>query len=153
RDREGVVDAADYERLRAEIADRLRKWRDPVNGNLVMRKVWTRDELYVGECKDMAPDLILDLATPGGYSYVGLPSGGRPGPTVRRLARGELSGGKLRGMSGSHRAEGFFALSGPSIQHGRMEGASIIDMAPTILALTGVPIPMEWDGRVLPCLA
>jgi arylsulfatase A-like enzyme len=32
---------------------------------------------------------------------------------------------------------------------GRVEGARLVDMAPTILALMGEPIPAEMDGRVL----
>ena len=31
----------------------------------------------------------------------------------------------------------------------RTEGASVIDIAPTILDLLGVPRPKEWEGRSL----
>jgi hypothetical protein len=79
-----------------------------------------------------------------------LQSGG-DGPTVEVLPVG-ARGGKLHGMSGSHRADGLFALAGPGVSAGEVMGAGIADMAPTILALLDVPAPADWDGRPLPCL-
>jgi hypothetical protein len=45
---------------------------------------------------------------------------------------------------------GVVALWGPGVKRGhKLEGAQIIDLAPTILALLGVEIPRHMDGRVL----
>jgi hypothetical protein len=115
--------------------------------------VWRRDEIYTGSAVTNAPDLILDLHTPGGYSYVALPSAGSTGEAVERLDAADLTGGKLRGMSGSHRADGLFALAGAGVAQGELSGCGIADMAPTILALCDVPIPDDWDGRLLSCVA
>jgi hypothetical protein len=112
--------------------------------------VWRRGELYHGPCIGDAPDLVLDLGTPDGYSYLSVQSGG-DGPTVEDLPLGGR-GGKLRGMSGSHRADGLFALAGPAVSAGEVLGAQIVDMAPTILSILDLPVPADWDGRPLRCL-
>jgi arylsulfatase A-like enzyme len=39
---------------------------------------------------------------------------------------------------------------GPGMRRGHtLEGATIMDLAPTVLALQGVPIPSDMDGQVL----
>jgi hypothetical protein len=92
---------------------------------------------------------VLEPETPGGYSYVGVPSYGTPGPSLRSIEPSAL-GGKLAGMTGSHRADGLFALCGEGIVAGRFEGAHIMDLAPTILTLCEVAVPQGWDGHTLP---
>ncbi len=55
-----------------------------------------------------------------------------------------------RGISGTHRMNGVFLAYGAPIQAGvEVEGASLIDLAPTILHLMGLPIPDQIDGRIL----
>jgi arylsulfatase A-like enzyme len=45
---------------------------------------------------------------------------------------------------------GVVALWGPGVKPGhRLSQTSIVDLAPTILALLGVEIPRDMDGRVL----
>jgi predicted AlkP superfamily phosphohydrolase/phosphomutase len=152
RERCGTVRAADYEAVCEQVTDRLLSWRDPLSGGRVVRHVWRREALYHGAQTGLAPDLVLDLETPGGYSYVGLPSYGEDGPAIAPMNNAALGGGKLTGMSGSHRADGLFVLCGDGIAPGRCAGAHIADMAPSILALCGLPVPAEWDGRALPCV-
>jgi tetratricopeptide (TPR) repeat protein len=49
-----------------------------------------------------------------------------------------------------HRREGVFLLSGPAAARGDLrEPATLFDVAPTILALLGIPIPNDFPGRVL----
>ncbi|MEI6503889.1 MAG: hypothetical protein WCP21_22990, partial [Armatimonadota bacterium] len=51
---------------------------------------------------------------------------------------------------GNHRREGLLVVAGPGTPVGTVpEGVSIQDLAPTFLALLGVPAPGELDGRVL----
>lgn len=150
REPEGTVSRDDYEDVRAELAAGLREWRDPERGTPVVHAVRYREDVYSGPHVAMAPDLILELSMPEGYSYVCLPSRATSGPPVQRLTGEDLRGGKLRGMSGSHRSDGLFILGGEGITPVRFAGASICDMAPTILTLCGVAVPAGWDGRVLP---
>ena len=49
-----------------------------------------------------------------------------------------------------HRLEGTIILRGPGIRRGvRLERASVFDVAPTILALLDLPVPLDMEGRVL----
>jgi len=49
-----------------------------------------------------------------------------------------------------HRLQGVFAATGPGIKRDELiYGTSLLDIAPTILALLGLPIPDDMDGRVL----
>ena len=149
----GQVPASEYERTCARLAEQLLGWEDPIHGTKVVRRVRHRDEVYDGACVESAPDLILDLETPGGYSYVCLPSYGQAGAAVERMSGSALSAGKLSGMSGSHRPDGLFILAGPGVAPGHLCGAAMADMAPTVLALCGVGVPSGWDGRPLRCLS
>lgn len=151
RDRCGTVPVREYDERCEEVRAALLAWRDPRTGDPVVAKVWRRDELYTGDGVATAPDLVLELATPGGYSYVGVPSLGGDGPAVAPLDPAAL-GGKLAGMSGSHRPDGLFLLCGAPVQPGRVDGAGIADLAPTVLALCGVAAPADWDGRALAAL-
>ncbi len=152
RDDGGTVPVAQYQSLCDELTERLLGWRDPLTGGRVVRRVWQRDGLYHGPYVSLAPDLVLDLETPGGYSYVGLPSYAEDGAAIEAMDAAALGGGKLAGMSGSHRSDGLFVLAGEAVAAGRVDGAQIADMAPSILALCGLPVPGQWDGRLVPCL-
>ncbi len=61
-----------------------------------------------------------------------------------------LPGGQVTiGQSGVHALDGLFlAAGGPVIAGVRVE-ASIYDVAPTVLALLGMPVPDDMTGRVL----
>ncbi len=49
-----------------------------------------------------------------------------------------------------HRRFGVLVLSGAHVRPGaRLEEASVYDIAPTVLALFGQPVPASWPGRVL----
>ena len=118
----------------------LLAWRDPVNGERGgARRSGSATRSISGPCVAMAPDLVLDLATPGGYSYVGLPSYGEDGPAIEALDPAALGGGKLRGHERqSSRRRPVHAAPATAVRPGRVDGAQIADMAPTILALCGV---------------
>ena len=49
-----------------------------------------------------------------------------------------------------HRPQGVFVLHGPGVQaDARVEGAMLLDIAPTVLALLGLPAGDDMEGRVL----
>jgi hypothetical protein len=56
----------------------------------------------------------------------------------------------ITGLSGHHRPDGVLILSGAGVkQDAGLEGASIMDLTPTILHALGVDVPQDLDGRVL----
>jgi hypothetical protein len=50
--------------------------------------------------------------------------------------------------TGYHRRRGSLGLWGRAVEPGAVVTARITDIAPTILAYLGVPVPDEVDGRV-----
>ncbi len=56
----------------------------------------------------------------------------------------------IRDLSGSHRSEGICILRGPMIRpRAEIQSAGVLDIAPTALALLGLPLSREMPGRVL----
>jgi hypothetical protein len=52
--------------------------------------------------------------------------------------------------SGTHEVEGIFIAAGPAIKAGhKVEGVTLTDITPTILALMGRPVARDMDGEVL----
>jgi predicted AlkP superfamily phosphohydrolase/phosphomutase len=49
-----------------------------------------------------------------------------------------------------HREDGIIFISGPGIKRGgEVDGASVLDVTPTVLALAGLPVARDMDGRPL----
>ena len=52
--------------------------------------------------------------------------------------------------SGNHRMEGILMMIGEDVAAGKhLEGATVLDIAPTVLSLLGHPVPAYMEGRVL----
>jgi predicted AlkP superfamily phosphohydrolase/phosphomutase len=138
REPEGNVEpGAEYEELRHALIRDLRSLRLP-NGNPLVEYIWKKEEIYHGPHMDQAPDILF------------LPT------NLETIAFGDFEFGSNRitepsyGVSSSHRMKGIFIASGPSIRAGAsIENAGLIDLAPTILHLLGLPVPLDMDGRVL----
>jgi predicted AlkP superfamily phosphohydrolase/phosphomutase len=56
-------------------------------------------------------------------------------------------------LPGTHRPEGIVAISGPDIAPGRTLQARLVDIAPTVLQLFGLPIPEFMEGTPLSVVA
>ncbi|MEM7480719.1 MAG: tetratricopeptide repeat protein [Acidobacteriota bacterium] len=52
-----------------------------------------------------------------------------------------------------HREFGVFVAAGPGVERGTVRGASVFDVAPTVLAALGLPVPDDMPGKVLPQVA
>ncbi len=132
-----AVEKDEYERLRQEIVERLRRLRDPETGAQVLEKILEKERIYNGIYFDVAPDILL--VPNKGYEI-----------TNNLHASPVFQKEKLFPGSGTHRPQGVFILKGPAVRRGlRIEKANICDIAPTILHMYSVPIPRGMDGRVL----
>ena len=121
--------------LRTEIKQKLETLTAPVTGNKVIDRVYTREEIYHGKYLKEAPDLVVDQA-----KGVHIPGG---------IGQREIYGSSKR-WKAENKKTGLFAAYGPDIkQAGKVESVSILDLAPTILHMMGMPIPYDMDGRVL----
>lgn len=146
REPEGIVDDARYEETRARVVAALTDWCDDA-GRPVLDRVWRREELYDGPFTANVPDLLLEPALVDGYGPSCLRSDG-PGPALRRLVPSEYGAGKGSGMNGGHRRDGMMLFAGDGVPStGRLSAADIVDVLPTLMALSGLPIPAGLDGR------
>ncbi len=136
----------EYEALREHIIYELSRWLDPETGQRVVKKVHKREEIYSGPFVEKFPDLIIEWNLHNGYSYLFKSSHGINGKPISRIDEKE----KAKSKSGDHRDYGIFIAAGKNIkQRTQLSGAEIIDLAPTILYLLGIPIPSDMDGKVL----
>ncbi|HEU5022145.1 MAG TPA: tetratricopeptide repeat protein, partial [Bryobacteraceae bacterium] len=54
------------------------------------------------------------------------------------------------GPAFEHRNNGVFVMAGPRVRHGEtLPGVSLLDIAPTVLSLLGLPIGRDMEGKVL----
>ena len=133
-----VSPGQEYEDLKDWIARQALALRDPRTGQPLVERVYRREEIYSGRYLERTPDLILQ---PRGWEYMAF---GHADFGSHRLVE------PIAGLSGHHRLEGVVILAGGGVQPGaRLQGASILDVAPTILHALDVAVPEEMDGRVL----
>jgi predicted AlkP superfamily phosphohydrolase/phosphomutase len=142
-----VQPGREYEELVEFVRGKLLELSDPQTGKRLIRKVYRKHEIYNGPYLDHAPDLILDWWSDTHF-VVRQSFPCKEGAPVVVPRKGKLSGGVE--WSGTHRINGIALFKGtPFIKGQRLKDVSIMDMAPTILYLLGVPIPEDMEGRVL----
>jgi predicted AlkP superfamily phosphohydrolase/phosphomutase len=139
REPQGIVEpGAEYEAVREEISARLRELRDPQSGEPIMTEVYRREDLFEGPYIEEAPDIVM---LPRNLEY-------QAAGTSAFMHNKIL--GLPRGNAGGHRMDGIWLLKGAGVRAGaRLEGARIIDLAPTLLHVLGLPVPVDMDGVVL----
>ncbi len=130
------LDQPSREGVRGELVKKLAGLRDPQTGGRVVRRVYRREELYVGPYVDQAPDIILDLRD--GYNITNA-FFAEDYVTPREHARG------------CHHQKGIFVACGKDIESGKELDSrfSLLDVMPTVLHYLGLPVPDDCDGRVL----
>jgi len=137
REGHGSVSRYAYDELRDQIISELESLNNEIPNFQV--KVFKREDLYHGSYIAQAPDLIYVI---NDFRCVSRPSLCK-GPVFKTRALGDH-------YSGTHRLEGIFIAKGPSIKQGhRLKHVEIIDIAPTLLHILGIPIPNDMDGKVL----
>lgn len=127
REPKGIVKPDDYEQLRTEIIDGLKE---------ISVKAYRREELYSGEYIKSAPDIIIQIdenvsSVSGKVGYNEIFTDGFPFDGYHDLKNGT------------------FIAWGPNIKQKFEIEPKILDIAPTILHIMGLPIPKDMDGRIL----
>lgn len=132
RQRGGIVDPSDYQRVRDAARRAVLAVRD-ASGPVAVRVV-AREEVWRGPQLAGLPDLLVELrADLTGGDGVGA------GPVVEARARPE--------GEGSHRRDGVFVASGPGFSRGEVAPIQPQDVIATALAVLRLGVPATVDGR------
>jgi predicted AlkP superfamily phosphohydrolase/phosphomutase len=142
REPQGIVAPSDYEGLCAEISERLRNIADPENGERFVEQVYRKADIFSADSSGRAPDLHATFKS--GYGVVGEEI------ALHRIRdTGKIIDDSFN-WSGTHEPEGIFIARGKNFRPGcRIEGANLIDIAPTLLYAFGLPVPENMDGKPL----
>lgn len=143
REAQGVVAPGEEAKaLRRELRALLTGLRDEARGGTAINRVYDRDEIYSGPYRDNSPDLII------GYN-----EGYRASwESVTGVAEAEIFSDNTKCWSGDHCIDPA-CVPGVLFSNLKLAGGaappSIMDVAPTVLELFGLPVPAHMDGRSL----
>jgi predicted AlkP superfamily phosphohydrolase/phosphomutase len=146
REPQGTVQPGEEaESLLQDISRRLTNLKDPETGAPVVQRIYRREELYYGPTAHKSADLVVfchaNYAIPDHFEKKNGLLFERPEIDKQGLAICALHNSQVEGILITH---------GPNVKTGqRIEEASIMDLAPTVLYLSGLPIPQDMDGKVL----
>lgn len=140
REARGIVEADEAEMVKAGIVKGLTGLGDPVRGTRAIRTVVTREQVYAGPYAQESPDVLVNFS-PGYRVSWATALGGVP--------EGHFHDNEKK-WSGDHAID-------PALVPGvlfmnrafRAEGASLLDVGPTILSALGVPKGPSMEGESL----
>ena len=144
---QGIVEQSEYEPLLKLISDKLKELKDPRTDEPVIKRILRREEIFHGPYVNEAADLILDWWETSHFSTSHSFPEDMLKPAVEIRERKPSTESE---WGGTHRRDGILIVHGEPFKKGaKIQGARLIDMAPTILYLMGQPVPADMDGRVL----
>jgi predicted AlkP superfamily phosphohydrolase/phosphomutase len=145
REQQGIVPAEEAGEVAEAIVSGLTGLKDPEHDRLAIRRVSRREQIYSGPYAGEAPDLIVNFAEKYRVSW-GTALGGVPSGHFED---------NVKKWSGDHIIDpdlvpGVLFMNQPHVTEGvEGEGASLVDLAPTILAALGIPKTNAMEGRSL----
>jgi len=116
----------------------LLEYHDENTGEKVVDRALRREEIYNGPYINTFPDIVYVLNP----NY-------ENGKELFGPVTSPVQDLRLAKISGLHSMDGIFIAYGPQIKPCHVQGSKIIDVAPTVLYATGLPIPKDMDGGVL----
>jgi predicted AlkP superfamily phosphohydrolase/phosphomutase len=139
REPQGIVRPEDYEATLQMVAGRLRSIVDPYTHKPLVQELHFGKDIFHGEQARFGPDIMIFMRDYRVCAY------GNNEFASRRMLTPAI------GRTGWHRMDGVFIAAGPAIKAGglRVEGSRLWDISPTVMAVLGVPLPADLDGRVL----
>ncbi len=138
REKCGIVDPADKQTLLDDIRERLLALVDPQTGERVVKEVYQCDRVYSGPYVSLGPDLQIgyDRSYRGSWSTV---LGGVPKEVLEDNTQAWCADHCIA----ADLVPGILLANRPI----RTDRPALVDIAPTILAEFGVPIPKTMEGR------
>lgn len=132
----GIVEpGAGYEAVLSEIETALAELVNPATGRPAVARILRADTAFPGVRRDRLPDLVVHWSreapiTALSSPRIGLVEGASPDP-----------------RPGTHAGPGFAILAAPGMVAGPLPGgASILDVAPTVLRHFAIPLPSHMSG-------
>jgi predicted AlkP superfamily phosphohydrolase/phosphomutase len=134
-----VAPGAEYEALRDRLIGELRALRQPDSDQPLVTEVYRREEVFSGPYTERAPDVLYRLAR-GYQSHNELDQSRFAAVPPHALER----------HSAWHDRAGIVVAQGPGVAAGSaLEGARLLDIAPTVLAALDLPRAADLDGQPL----
>jgi len=137
RSPQGIINDEDYEKIRNEIAEKLASITDD-KGNKINNKIYKPEDVYHAGYSDESPDFYVffdDLKW--GVNNDGIGSN-----------KVHLVGDEAGNDNAGHHPIGSLIISGGNIKNSTtQELVSIYDIAPTILKLLGLDLPLDLRGK------
>ncbi len=122
-----------------EILTRLKNWKDPVNNKNIIKCIYKKEEIFSGPCLERLPDIFLEPNE--GYAFYT--------PLIKDMKIFHKVKVEHYERVGTHDLNGVLVIKGNNIKNRMDIQADIVDVAPTVLSILGLPIPEYMDGRVL----
>ena len=138
REAKGIVDPKDYEKVRDEIAAKLRAITDE-KGRPIGTHVIKPQEVYTGSNVEQSPDLII---------YFG---------DLYWRSTGSIGHDSIHSFETEvgpddavHDEYGIFIMWDPRVKRGKeLKNLKIYDVAPTILTTMGIKVPDDMEGKAI----
>lgn len=125
---DGLLTPREAQEIREKIMVGLRELRDPAGGRVVTPR--RREEVFRGPWASLGPDILLFQEN---YSVFG---------PIFPMALASKA-------TNDHASHGIILAYDSDIRAGAEVNGQLIDLAPTILHLLGLPVPSDMDGRIL----
>jgi predicted AlkP superfamily phosphohydrolase/phosphomutase len=137
REPRGSIDRTDYDRVRDDLKAKLEATTD-AEGRSLGTVVFKPEEVY-REVRGVSPDLIVHF---GGLALRSVGGVGYPTLHVQEDETGP--------DDCNHSQHGAFVLAAPGLEPmGEVDGAHLLDVAPTLLELGGYDVPASMQGKSL----
>ena len=136
REPQGIVEPRDYEPLRDELIRKLEALGDE-NGKPIGTRVYRPEQLY-RKCNAIPPDLVVIF---GDLFWRSIGSVGYGSAHVFENDTGP--------DDANHAQDAMFLISGPGIPDRQIAPVDILDVAPTLLQLLGLPVPADMQGHAV----
>lgn len=137
REPQGIIEPDDYEKFRDELIGKLEALGDE-HGKPIGTRAFRPEELY-GKCRGIAPDLVVIF---GDLYWRSI---GSIGYNVVHVSENDTGPDDA-----NHAQDAMFLLAAPGISPKQIPPMNILDVAPTLLKLYGLPVPQDMQGKSLP---
>lgn len=138
REAEGIISSSQYESVIKELREKLSKltYKD---GSPIKIRLLNRDDIHSGPLTQFGPDLFL-LISNGRLSISDMVGYGKG-----CIYNNEANCNKV-----NYGINGYFIIAGPGVTpEGEKKNVSVMDIAPTILAIMGEKTPNYMEGKSL----